>query len=98
MRWNLFDHDFVRWHFALLFDLSQARFHARQPILLLAHARVRFDLLQSQHPAHLLDCEFVAQQWRDLFERQAQVFERENAIEARQLIGGVVAIAGKAIH
>jgi hypothetical protein len=53
-------------------------------------------LFQPQHPAHLLDGKFVVQQTRDLFERQAQILECENAIEARQLIGGVVAIAGEA--
>jgi hypothetical protein len=93
-----FDYDLVPWHFALLSDLSQPRFHPRQACLLIPHALLRFDLFQPQHPAHLLDGKFVVQQTRDLFERQAQILECENAVEARQLIGGAVANAGEAVY
>src|SRR5262249_26262310 len=34
----------------------------------------------------------------DLVERQSQLFERQNAIEARQLVGGVIAVARPPIN
>src|SRR5262249_19989315 len=49
-------------------------------------------------PADLVGADVALHQLPDLVERQSQLFERQNAIEARQLVGGVIAVARPPIN
>jgi len=52
--------------------------------LFFLHAFAHLALLEPQHSADLRGGQIVVEQRSDLFERQSQVFEREDAIEARR--------------
>ena len=51
----------------------------------------------SEHATDLGDGNLVVQHARDLVEREAEVLQRQDAIEALQLAGAVIAIAGLGI-
>lgn len=78
----------------LAFDLPQPRLDARQPPLFRLQLLCKLRPLELEHAADFVDWQVVIQQRRDLLQREAQVAEREDAVEARQLIGRVVAVAG----
>ena len=53
--------------------------------------------LALQHLVHLLGRQIVCQQAGDLLERETQILQRQDAMQARQLVERVVAVAGKVI-
>jgi hypothetical protein len=77
--------------------LSQSRLDARQPRLLIAYALACLGLLEPQHAAELGSRQVVTEELRDLFERQPEVLERENAVEPAKLVGRIVAVARKPV-
>ena len=77
---SLDDH-FVVVHVGLL-QLLQSRFHSRQTLGFGGDAIVRLGAAQEQDPAQLLDRDVVAQQLRDLAERDPEIAKREDPVQS----------------
>src|SRR6185312_247142 len=79
---------------ALFIDLLQARFDVAEPDSLLAEGPLQLRLLQHQHAADLVGRDLSIDHARDLLQRQAELLQGENAVEAAELVGAVIAVAG----
>ncbi len=55
---------------------------------------MQFGLAQPQHPAELLGADLLVQHGAHLFEGEAEVFQRDDAVEPCELAGFVEPVAG----
>ena len=73
--------------------IPQERLDLRQPLLIRPDARGDLGLAQAQHAAQRLGREVLGEQRGDLLEREPQVLEGDDPVQARELRGGVEAVA-----
>ena len=53
--------------------------------------------MHAEHAADLVEDDVFGQRLADLLQGEAQVLQRQDAVQARELGGGVVAVAGRRI-
>ena len=73
------------------------RLDAAQAALLLADGLLELCPTQSQHPVELLERELVDQQIADLLEREPEVAQRQQPMQATELPDAVVAAAAPGV-
>ncbi len=84
-RCHLLENDIVCWHNDLLFKCLQPRLYPRQSRLSLRELPVQLDLLEPEHAPYLVRTRLLVQQESDLFQGQAHIFHRQDAVQAREL-------------
>ena len=81
---GLLDDDVVSLHGGAPFERSEVGFDTAQAGLLGRHVLLNLGPAQPQHPAHLLDGKVVLEQRADLLQRETEVAQGEQAVEAAQ--------------
>ena len=92
-RLDRFEDDVETFGPAMPVDLRDAGFDMPQPRFLLAQRTLHLRPLQRQHGPQFGWRDLVLEQRPDLFQRQAELLQRENAVQPRQLPDAVIAIA-----
>ena len=85
-RFNCLDNNFIIWHFILRFDETQSGIHAVNAFPDISGHIFEFDLFQQKHTAKLISRKIFFQHLINLVQRHTQVFERQQAIEPRELL------------
>ena len=84
-------------HGALNFDLFKPGIDYAQAVDFVLNRLLNLGSAQGQHAANLFRRDVVEHHAFNLVERQAQLFQRQDPIEIRQLVSAVIAVAGKLI-
>jgi hypothetical protein len=84
-------------HGALLFDLVEADLDVGQSARSLVVSELQFGSPEQQHPAKLVGGDRFGHQRSDLSQGEAEVSQGKDAVQSRQLLGGVVAVPGAGI-
>ena len=93
----MLEQHFVGRHAAFLVDLAQPPSDALQAGMLGQDLLLDLGLFQAHHAAQLGGRQVFAQELLDLLQRETQILERQDAVQTRQLLGGVVAVAAEAV-
>ncbi|OEJ21293.1 hypothetical protein AS594_37430 [Streptomyces agglomeratus] len=93
-RRDALDDGVIRGHVPLTLDRPEPRLDLDQPRRRRGHRGLQLGPPQPQHGAQFLGGDLFVQDVLDLLEGQAEVLERDDAVEAGQLGGRVVAVAG----
>ena len=93
-RFGLLDDDVVPRHGAAPFERSEVGLDAAQAGLLGRHVLLNLGPARPQHPAQLLDGKIVVEQRANLLQRETEVAQGEQAVEAAQRGDVVEPVAG----
>ena len=83
-----FDHDVVSGHGALLLDRTQARFDLHESVLLECQFLGDLGATQHEHSAELVE-RHVGDHLLDLVQRESEFLQRDDAVQLRELRGGI---------
>src|SRR5207302_7234859 len=75
------------------FECSEVGFDSTQTLLLLADGLLDLGLADAKHPSELIDRRVLLENSADLFQREAEVAQGQDAMQSAQLAGGVEAVA-----
>src|SRR5579883_3200245 len=95
---DLFENYVVVWHTPLHIDRLKPGFDAHHARLPIRDLLLQLRALESQHAAQLFRRNPFIEYLADLLEREAQVLEREDAVEPGKLVHRVIAIPGLAVN
>jgi hypothetical protein len=92
-RRDALDLDVVGGHGALPLDDLESRLDLGQPRRVGGQLGLQFGLAQPQHAAQLLGADLLVQHRPDLVQAEAEILQRDDAVEPGQLAGRVEAVA-----